>query len=84
MFKKKYCNNKKKITSESVLIAVKVGANEMNARQREDAKEQPEPKSWSAQRAQRLQSALWSSLGNAASKLRPCPALESRKWMRGC
>lgn len=37
MFKKKYCNNKKKITSESVLIAVKVGANEMNARQREDA-----------------------------------------------
>lgn len=36
----------------------------------------------SLSRAQRLQPALWWSLGNASSKLWPCPALESRKWVR--
>lgn len=67
---------------ESVLIAVKAGANEMNMREQEDAKN-GWSKVWLARRAQRLQPALWWSLGNASSKLRPCPALESRKWMRG-
>lgn len=37
----------------------------------------------SCSRAQRLQPASWWSLGKASSKLWPCPALESRKWMRG-
>lgn len=38
MFKKERNQNKKKMTSESVLIAAIAGANEINARQREDAK----------------------------------------------
>lgn len=39
-------------------------------------------KVWLEWRVQRLQQASWWSLGNAASKLWPCPALESRKWMK--
>lgn len=40
-------------------------------------------KVWLESRAQRLQPASWWGLGNASSKLWPCLALESRKWMRG-
>lgn len=43
---------------ESVLIAIKAGANEMNMKEQEDAKN-GWSKVWLARRAQRLQSALW-------------------------
>lgn len=49
---------KKKLMLESVLIAIKAGANEMNMREQEDAKN-GWSEAWLARRAQRLQPALW-------------------------